>query len=73
MNAEAFRHFYDYHFDENQKLWDQVAALSAEQFLQPIEYSRGSVREQIVHLIDAEDVWFSELGGVESLGANSSC
>jgi uncharacterized damage-inducible protein DinB len=63
MNADAFRHFYNYHFAENRKLWDHVLSLSHEQFIQPVDYSRGSVREQVVHLIDAEDVWFSELQG----------
>lgn len=61
MNADAFRHFYNYHFAENRKLWDRVLSLSHEQFIQPVSYSRGSVREQVVHLIDAEDMWFSEL------------
>ena len=23
MNAHAFRHFYDYHFTENRKIWDR--------------------------------------------------
>lgn len=63
MNANAFRHLYGYHFAENRKLWDHVLSLSHEQFTQPVSYSRGSVREQVVHLIDAEDVWFSELRG----------
>ena len=22
MNADAFRHFYDYHFAENRRIWD---------------------------------------------------
>jgi uncharacterized damage-inducible protein DinB len=66
MNAAAFRHFYKYHFSENRKLWDSyIASLSYEQFAQPIDYSRGSVREQILHLIECEDLWFSELRGVQ--------
>ncbi len=64
MNADAFHHFYNYHFAENRKVWEHVASLTFEQFTQPIGYSRGSVREQVVHLLDAEDVWFSELRGV---------
>jgi uncharacterized damage-inducible protein DinB len=40
-------------------------SLTHEQFTKPVDYSRGSVREQVIHLIDAEDVWFSELQGVE--------
>ena len=65
MNADAFRHFYNYHFAENHKVWDHVASLTFEQFTKPVDYSRGSVREQVIHLIDAEDMWFSELRGVE--------
>ena len=66
MNADAFRHFYNYHFAQNHKIWDEhMASLSQEQFTQPVNYSHGCVRDQIVHLIGAEDVWFSELRGVE--------
>jgi uncharacterized damage-inducible protein DinB len=68
MNANAFRHFYGYHFAENRKLWDSyVAQLSHEQFTQKADYSHGSVRDQIVHLISCDDTWFSELRGVEAL------
>ena len=64
MNANAFRHFYDYHFAENYKIWDSyVTPLTHEQFIKNVDYSHGSVRDQIVHLIDVEDVWFSELRG----------
>jgi uncharacterized damage-inducible protein DinB len=66
MNANAFRHFYDYHFTENRKIWDgYVAPLSYERFTLHVDYSHGSVRDQIVHLISADEVWFSELRGVE--------
>jgi uncharacterized damage-inducible protein DinB len=66
MNADAFRHFYNYHFAENRKIWDSyVTPLSPEQFTQDVDYSHGSVRDQIVHLIQADEIWFSELRGVE--------
>ena len=65
MNADAFRHFYGYHFDENRKIWDSyIIPLTYEQFTQAVGYSHGSVREQIVHLLDVDEVWFSELRGV---------
>jgi uncharacterized damage-inducible protein DinB len=65
MNANAFRHFYDYHFTENRKIWDAyIISLSQEQFTQNVDYSHGSVRNQIVHLISADDTWFSALRGV---------
>ena len=66
MNADAFRHFYDYHFAENRKIWDTyITPLSQEQFLQPSTYSVGSVRNQIVHLMTVDNNWFSELRGIE--------
>jgi uncharacterized damage-inducible protein DinB len=66
MDANAFRHFYNYHFAENRKIWDTyITSLSQEQFTQPVDYSHGSVRDQIVHLISADDTWFSGLRGLE--------
>lgn len=66
MNADAFRHFYDYHFAENRKIWDTcVTSLSDEQFTQGVDYSHGSVRDQIVHLMNVDEAWFSDLRGVE--------
>lgn len=66
MNAAAFRHFYNYHFAENRKLWDRyVSALSEEQFTQALDYSRGSIHNQILHLISCDQTWFSGLRGAE--------
>jgi uncharacterized damage-inducible protein DinB len=66
MNANAFRHFYEYHFTENRKIWDRyVTSLSHEQFTQHVDYSHGSVRDQIVHLMSADDYWFSGLRSIK--------
>ena len=66
MNADAFRHLYNYHFLENRNLWDtHIVPLTQEQFLQPSNYSVGSVRNQVVHLMNVDDNWFSDLRGVE--------
>ena len=67
MNADAFRHFYNYHFAENRKIWNHVISLSFEQFTQAVDYSHGPVRDQVIHLIDAEQTWFSELRDAQPL------
>jgi uncharacterized damage-inducible protein DinB len=68
MNADAFRYLYDYHFAENHRIWDcYVVPLPYDRFTQGSEYSHGSVRDQIVHLVNVDDIWFSELRGVEIL------
>ncbi len=64
MNADAFRHLYNYHFAENRKLWDSyITSLSPEQFTQPVAYSMGSVRNHVVHLMSVDDAWFGDLRG----------
>ena len=66
MNADAFRQFYNYHFSENRKIWERyISQLSDEQFTKAVDYSHGSVRDQIVHLMSVDDTWFSGLRGVE--------
>jgi uncharacterized damage-inducible protein DinB len=73
MDAFAFQQLYDYHFSENRKIWDRyITLLDYTQFTQDVGYSYGSVREQIVHEIDVDDIWFSELSGVEPLDPISS-
>ena len=67
MNADAFRHFYNYHFAENRKIWDSyITSLTQEQFTQNQNYSYGSVRNQIVHLMSVDEAWFSGLRGGET-------
>jgi uncharacterized damage-inducible protein DinB len=73
MNADAFRHLYGYHFSENHKIWGYVPQLSDEQLTQEVAYSHGSVRDQILHLIDAEEIWFRELGGMKPSQPFPSC
>ena len=64
MNADGFRQFYDYHFDANRTIWNlYITALTDEQFTADAGYSRGSIRNQIVHLVEVDDGWFSELRG----------
>jgi len=68
MNANAFRHLYGYHFAENRATWEKyVSQLTDEQFVQAAGYSHGSVRDQIIHLINVDDIWLSSLSGVALL------
>lgn len=65
MNADAIRQFFDYHFSENRKLWDRyITSLTPAQFTQESDYSHGSVKNQVLHLISVDQAWFSDLRGV---------
>ena len=62
MHADDIRILYEYHFAANRKLWDEcIESLTDEQFLQPLEYSVGSIRNQMVHMMDIEEGWFGGL------------
>jgi uncharacterized damage-inducible protein DinB len=62
MNADTFCHFFSYHFAENRNIWDSyVAPLSYTQLAQHVDYSHVSVRDQIVHLMNVDELSFSEL------------
>ena len=64
MNADAFRHFFEYHFKENHSLWEcYITQLSHEQFIEDVDYSHGSIRDQIVHLMNVDRTWFTGLRG----------
>lgn len=66
MNAAAFRHLYGYHFAENRKIWDSyVSQLTDEQFTHSSGYSHGSLRDQVIHLINVDEAWFSGLRRAE--------
>lgn len=66
MNADAFRHLYGYHFTANRNLWNKsIMRLSDEQFVHTADYSVGSLRNQVVHLMSVDDRWFSALRNVE--------
>lgn len=64
MNADAFRHLYEYHFTANRKIWDRcILPLSDAQFKVKVEYGVGSIRNHVVHMMNIDDRWFSGLRG----------
>ncbi len=72
MNADAFRHLYDYHFAANRKIWDEyIVPLPMEQFTQKVDYSVGSVRNHLVHLMNVDRGWFSDLRDIDNVTSSN--
>ncbi len=66
MRADEIRQLYDYHFALNRRVWDEsVMALTDEQYIQQLDYSVGSIRNQTVHVMSIDERWFSGLRGLE--------
>ena len=69
MNADNFRHLFEYHFIRNREIWDHcVLPLDEKTFKQKLPYSVGSIRNQCVHLLNVDERWFSGLLGEELPG-----
>ncbi|MHA2426308.1 MAG: DinB family protein [Candidatus Thorarchaeota archaeon] len=59
MNVEKIRQLYDFHFEFNSRLMDYCAkSLTNEQFVQDIDFSHGSVRNLLVHIMSVDENWF---------------
>ena len=64
MSLDYIRTFVDYNYDEHHKVWDQcVMKLSEAQFRQDSGYSHGSIRAELVHVMNGEWWWISRAQG----------
>ena len=57
MDIAAIHSLFDYNYWVNQRILKTAAGLSKEQFTAPGPVSHGSVRDTLVHTLDAESVW----------------
>jgi uncharacterized damage-inducible protein DinB len=54
---------FDYHYGLWQRVWGSILTLTDEQFLQPVDYSHGSLRNQVMHATVVEKRWLKGLQG----------
>jgi len=64
MNIEYFRTMFDYNRTLYLKVWESIMQLSDEQFVQEVDYSRGSIRDQMLHVATAQGGWLRGLKGM---------
>jgi uncharacterized damage-inducible protein DinB len=60
---EMIRTMFVYNDALNRRLWESIMTVSDEQFVQEASYSRGSLRDQALHLTTAEGGWLRGLRG----------
>lgn len=65
MNTEYIRATFDYNSWAHRRVWDCIMQLSEEQFVQALDYSIGSIRNQVVHVISVDRRWLARVAGVE--------
>lgn len=60
---DAIRALIDYHYSLYSRVWESVEQLTEEQFHQDLKYSHGSIRDQLVHVINTDASWLKGLEG----------
>lgn len=61
MTPAAIRYLFDYNYWADERLWACVMAISDEQFVQPLDYSTGSIRNHVVHLMSSLRRWIARI------------
>jgi uncharacterized damage-inducible protein DinB len=61
MESEIFRTLVAYNYALYHRVWDSIMTLSDEQFVAEIDYSHGSIRNQIVHVATVDSRWLQGL------------
>ncbi|HEX2619946.1 MAG TPA: DinB family protein [Phototrophicaceae bacterium] len=69
MNIDYIRTIIDHNYTRHRQLWDSVMTLTDEQYVQPVDYSLGSVRNHMVHLASVDQRWISRINGVSTSDA----
>ena len=67
-NIELVRSYIEYHCSMTRRVWESIAQISEAQFLQDDAYSRGSIRNLMVHLISTDRRWSAGLKNLLDAG-----
>ena len=68
LNIELVRSYIEYHCSMTRRVWESIAQISEEQFLQEDAYSCGSIRNLIVHLVSTDRRWLAGLKNLPDAG-----
>jgi uncharacterized damage-inducible protein DinB len=68
MSVEMIQLFIEYHIDMTRRVWDAINEITDEQFLADDAYSRGSIRNLMVHLASTDRRWLAGLKNLEDVG-----
>ena len=64
MSVELIRTFTEYHIAMTRRVWDSIDQITEEQFISDDAYSRGSIRNLMVHLANTDSNWLAGLKNI---------
>jgi len=63
MKPNEIKTLFDYNFWAFERVWEFISQLTDEQFIHEIDYSTGSIRNIVCHMMSANIRWVSRLQG----------
>ena len=67
-SVEMIRKFIEYHYALSRRVWESIDQITEEQFVQNDAYSRGSIRNLMVHLANSDRRWLAGLKNQPDVG-----
>lgn len=61
MTPESIRSLFQYNYVTHRRLWDAIMKLDDAQFLEKVDYSLGSIRNHMVHLVSVDARWLARI------------
>ena len=61
MNADSIRTLHTYNYAQHRRLWESILMLSEAQFTQEFDYSIGSIRNHMVHVMSVDERWLARV------------
>jgi len=68
MELELVKTLVHYHVDMSRRVWDSIEQITGEQFLADDIYSRGSIRNLMIHLTSTDRRWLAGLKNLPDIG-----
>jgi uncharacterized damage-inducible protein DinB len=68
MNSELIKTFIDYHIQMTRRVWSSIQEITDDQFVAEDPYSRGSIRNLMVHLASTDRRWLAGLKNLPDVG-----
>jgi uncharacterized damage-inducible protein DinB len=65
MKSNEIITIFDYNFWAFERVWECISQIADEQFVEDIDYSTGSIRNIIVHVMGGNRTWMSVLTGMQ--------
>ena len=68
MDLELVKTFIEYHIETTRRVWGSIEHITEEQFLADDEYSRGSIRNLMIHITSTDRRWLAGLKNQTDVG-----